>query len=85
MTDSEAPSPGAPAPAPAPKPERTRTWLVAQTTEEYGPAGAFIELTAGQVKAAPEGVLVEPDETQLAMRPKVPVHPLAATDPQPKG
>jgi hypothetical protein len=83
MTESDPGSPGAP--APAPKADKTRTWLVTQTTEAFGPAGSFLELTAAQAKAAPEGVLVEPDETQLAMRPKVPVHPLADADPQPKG
>lgn len=87
MTESEPRSAGAPASAEKPAPAgKSKTWLVALTTEAFGPAGAFLDLTDAEARAGvADGVLVTPDATQLAMRPPIPVHPLADEDPQPKG
>lgn len=55
-------------PEPAAKEAPKSPWLVALTTDEYGPAGRFVELTEEDARSAPDGVLVKPPREQLALR-----------------
>lgn len=50
------------------KPAVTKTYLTAYATEAFGAHGRFVDLTADQAAAQPEGLLAEPTAEQLAMR-----------------
>ena len=48
--------------------EPRTTWLTADWSERFGPAGHFLDLTAAETAEAEEGVLVAPTPEQLSMR-----------------
>lgn len=62
QADQNAPSPSTPPTV------LKKTYLTAVSTDAFGPAGTFRDLTDDEAAAAPEGVLTEPTADQLAQR-----------------
>lgn len=44
------------------------TYLTAWSSEEFGPQGRFVDVTADEWASADPGLLIEPTEDQLARR-----------------
>lgn len=64
-SNSEPPTETPPA---APAAVEKKPYLTAVSTDAFGPAGTFRDLTDDEAAAAPEGVLTEPTADQLAQR-----------------